>query len=177
MAIGSFVEAAGVATVLCLLRFAEYGIRAPGVIEDNLSMLEDNMDMILGLTCVGAFSEVLFVCSGTVADPLPYLGASGNALIWLCAAWVEILVTVYLALRLESNEGDEDIWGLVGFKSAALIVLEVLALVTVWTFPVLMVRVKLTLRTHKHPGMQDFNGIHAISVRAQEVEGPVRLVA
>lgn len=141
MAIGTVIEATAIATVLFLLRFAKYGINGLEVYGDNLSRLQENMDVVLGLTFLGSFSEVVFVCSATVADRLPYLGAFGNGVIWLCAAWVEVLVTVYLALRL----GEKDIGRQVGLEIAALVVLELLALVIVWAYRILMVTVKMTL--------------------------------
>lgn len=177
MAIGSVVEAMAIATVLLLLRYADYGIDADEVIGDNLSRLQDNMEAVLGLTFLGGVSEVAFVFSGAVADRLPYLGAFGNGLIWLCAAWVEVLVTVYLALRLQVSGEDEDIGSLVGGEIVALVVVEVLALMVVWAYRVLMVRVKMTLRAMQYPGMQDFGGINDIRGPTQEVQGPVRFVS
>lgn len=100
------------------------------------------------LVIVGALAEVVAGCSDRAAGRLPYLGAVGNALIWLGAALLEVLVTVYL---LWASTGTVDV-ATVAREVFGLFVLELLGLVFMWIARGLWTRSKLLRSSVKSLG-------------------------
>ncbi|CAN0166942.1 unnamed protein product [Scytosiphon promiscuus] len=177
LAAGSVAEGVATATVACLLKFTSHGfVSSSGELSNQrLTNLQNYTSVVLALTCLGTVAEVSFLSSTTASHRLPYLGAFGNGLVWLSAAGLEVVVPVYLAIRVRySTRIDEDLVGVIGGEVVALIVVEFLALVLVWTYRVLMVRIKMMLRTLSDPGVQDFSGVFDVGVRPQEVGDAVR---
>lgn len=104
-------------------------------------------------TCLGVFADAVFHFSRKASSRLPHRGAFGNALIWLGAATTEVKVTLYLTWRREGNKVLENKmsyrsrapWGDFGGSIAALIILEVHALIAVVAARVVFTRARRML--------------------------------
>lgn len=155
---GSLVEAAGVLSIWGLLVFAPQGIVQaqtddnPQVSEHQFSFLVTLLGLVPIMTVVGTLAEVVFHRSAAAHGRLPYLGVLGNALIWLAAGVTEVLVTAYLVWRLQfwkseedEAEADKENWPVLVGAVVGLIVLEAVALLSVWAARFFFARAKSML--------------------------------
>ena len=95
----------------------------------------------IAIVTVGALSEITVESSDRAARRLPYLGAVGNALIWLGAALLEVVVTSYL---LWTGAGIRET-GDIARELAGLFALELLGVVSMSIARVLWTKSKLLL--------------------------------
>lgn len=95
------------------------------------------------IVAVGTLAEITAERSDRAAGVLPYLGAVGNALVWLGAALLKIVVTSCL---LWTGAGSRDMAALV-LESAGLFAPELLGLVAMWTARGLWARANKLLRS------------------------------
>lgn len=98
----------------------------------------------------GALAEIAAGCSNRVAGRLPFLGAIGNGLVWLAAALLEVLVTLYLLWTgAEMRDAPDLVLAVVG-----LFLLELLGLAAMWIARGLWTRARLlrsSLKTLEGP--------------------------
>lgn len=94
---------------------------------------------IIAVVVAGVLAEITAERCDRAAGRFPYLGAVGNALVWLGAALIEIVVTSYL---LWTGAGIKDFVELV-VEAAGLFSLELLGLLAVWVARFLWTRHKL----------------------------------
>eukprot|EP00903_Cladosiphon_okamuranus_P020988 g19280.t1 len=139
----SVVEGLGVLSIWGLLVFAPQGIvRSQAdeaqVSENQYRFLQTMIGLVAVVTVAGTLAEFVFHRSAKAHDRLPYLGVFGNALVWLGSAITEVLVTAYLVWRLqfwknqEAAEEEEENWPVLVAAVIGLVVLEIVALLSVW---------------------------------------------
>lgn len=151
MAAGAGFEAAGMVVIhsWMVLSQAYWYSWLDSYVSLDQQLFLMNMHMVaVASASLGAMIEVLFFCSGTAANLLPYLGALGNALIWLGAGLTEVGVTLYLTWRLEPSDffsRDDDMWSDIGYEVIGLIVFEVLGLIAMCAARVLLTKARRAL--------------------------------
>lgn len=165
--VGSVVEAAGILSVWGLLVFARQGIIQAQQVEAQVSenqfrFLQMLLSVVAVVTIVGTVAEIVFHLSAKAHARLPYLGVFGNALIWVGAAVLDILVTAYLVWRLQfwkneanEDEADEQDWPVLVAAVIGLVILEIVALFAVWAARFFFARAKLVLSGGKDASRQE----------------------
>lgn len=111
---------------------------------------------VVAIVIIGALAEVMAECSDRAARRLPYLGTVGNGLIWLGAASLEVVVTVFL---VATGTGNRDADFLAG-EVAGIVAVELLGVVAMWIARFLWTRAKLLKSVKRIQG--------ALSKRASE---------
>lgn len=94
---------------------------------------------IVAIVIIGASAEVMAECSDRAARRLLHLGTVGNGLIWLGAASLGVVVTVFL---VATGTGNRDADFLAG-EVARMVAVELLGVVAMWIARYLWTRAKL----------------------------------
>lgn len=189
--VAAVAEGAGILSIWFLLSFSSSGIQEDEVTVNQQRILSAFMFVIFGATFAGTLAEVVaYYCSSAARSRLPYLGAVGNALIWVGSALIEIVVTAYLLWRIEyrnqfpiseedlrldpavsqseidakNQAADETTWPVLKEAAQGLIVLEALGLLVMWIARALFTRAKVTLlRAKTPPSIQEADGVGSSS--------------
>jgi len=178
--VAAAAEGSGILSIWFLLRFSRSGIQKDEVTEDQYWILGVFMFVVFGATFAGTLAEVAYYYTGAARDRFPLLGAVGNALIWLGAAFIEVLVTAYVVWRVRfrevynpttedlsqaaEDELNQQTWPVLMTAAAGLIVLEALALLVMWIARALFAGAKGTLsRAKAPPSTQEVGGVSSSS--------------
>lgn len=170
----SVVEGAGLLTIWGLLMFAPHGIvRAQAeeaqVSDNQYRFLVILLSLVAVLTVGGTAAEIVFHRSARAHARLPYLGAFGNALIWLSSGVIEVLVTAYLVWRLQfwkgqdDDEEEESTWPVLVGAVIGLVILEAVALLAVWAARFFFARAKSVLSGAKDVSTRTKGLLHGMA--------------
>lgn len=140
MTAGTVFEALGVAVVAVVI------VSLPGFFDDEFFGLEKTQrDLVSAFTWVGATAAIVGAIaewSGSHADRWgerrPRLGVLGNALVWLGAAALEVVIAAFQTWRVTLSSG----WGLLANELAGLVAVEVSGLLAMWLARVLWTRAR-----------------------------------
>lgn len=187
--LAAVAEGVGILSIWFLLSFSESGLKEDEVHSTQYRIITLFMVGVFGATFLGTLAEVAYYCSGAARERFPYLGAAGNALLWLGSALIEVVVTAYLVWRLEYrvifpiSEADlladagvsqaeiddkneramEQTWPVLMAAAVGLVVLEALALLVMWIARALSARAKTTLLKSKEASVREQNGVDSSS--------------
>lgn len=137
---GAVFEALGVAAIAGVIIFL------PGFFEDDFFGLERTQrELVFSLTWASAATAIVGAVAEYAAElpdywgrGRPYLGVLGNALVWLGAATLEVVVAAFQTWRVTLSPGPAVFLN----EIAGLVAMEVVALVSMWSARFLWVRSK-----------------------------------
>lgn len=140
MTAGTVFEALGVAAVAVVI------VSLPGFFDDEFFGLEKTQrELVSAFTWVGAAAAIVGAFtewSGSHPDRWgqrrPRLSVLGNALVWLGAAALEVVIAAFQTWRVTLSSG----WGVLASELAGLVAVEVSGLLAMWLARVLWTRAR-----------------------------------